>query len=89
MLPKVNPLRTVTVDGYTVEVFDFADLWILPEPAPSNWHELVYRVSVNGVKVKGSARAARVGTKLVADLNRFRTPEGQNAFIAIADWLKS
>ena len=88
-LPKVTPFQTRTVDGYLVEVFDCADLWLLPEPAPAYWHEIVYRISKDGRKVKGSARAAKIGAYLVEQLKKYRTAEGQNAFISIREWLNS
>lgn len=89
MEPKINVVTSRIWHEYTIETFNFADTWRLAEPVPPNWNTLVYRVMKNGEKCKNfPLTVARIGSQLVEDLNRFKTPEGENAFIAIKRWLE-
>lgn len=88
METKINVITARTWKGYTIEAFNYADTWRLEESAPESWNTLVYRVMKNGKKCKKFPdTAARIGSQLVEDLNRFKTPEGENAFISILKWL--
>ena len=85
----IRVITSRTIDQYKVEVNNYADNWQLQGPVPDSWNELVYRVMKDDKKVKNiPLRIAKIGAKLVDDLNRFYTPEGTNAFIEIANWMK-
>ena len=88
-MDKVKIITSRTFGKYTIEVFNFADTWLVKDqPAPANWNELVYRVIKDGKKVeKFPDRIARIGNELVQDLKRYRTADGENAFIMISNWL--
>lgn len=85
----IKIITSRTYHEYTIEVFNFADTWRLPEPAPQDWNELVYQVTKNGKKLKKfPITVAKIGTQLVRDMNKFRTASGENAMIEIAKWLR-
>jgi len=41
---KIRVLREVQRGDYLIQVFNYADTWLLDAPAPAEWDTLVYRV---------------------------------------------
>jgi hypothetical protein len=69
MSRAITVLREERSGPFTVQVYDFADTWLLDTPAPASWHGLVYRIlDEAGVELSRIAiprDIARLGARLV------------------------
>ena len=70
MARTVTVLREERKGPFTVQVFDFADTWLLDTPVPANWHGLVYRIlDEAGVEINPGYAISRLGAQLVREEN--------------------
>jgi len=70
MARTVTVLREERKGPFTVQVFDFADTWLLDTPVPENWHGLVYRVLVQEIEWQQRQipyAISRLGAQLVRE----------------------
>jgi hypothetical protein len=68
--PPVNVLAEVQVEGYTVQVYNFKDAWLLESPPPPDWNVIVYRVLWGSRKLRNVEKGVPhkvclMGTQLV------------------------
>lgn len=68
----INILAEEKHGAYTLEVYNYADTWLLEdEPAPDNWHELVYSVKKNGhITRHYPPSIAKIGASMVEHMNK-------------------
>jgi hypothetical protein len=91
-MKTITPYKTIAEGPYRIELIDFADTWTLDTPAPDNWHELVYRVFLNGNHLTNEqipAHVANIGDEMVREWNQWRTDQNKNAWIEIREWMSA
>lgn len=72
MSRAVTVIREEQRGPFTIQVFDFADTWLLDTPVPANWHGLVYRVLASDIELHDRQvpyHVAHLGAKLVREEN--------------------
>ena len=72
---KIHPLTEKQAGKLTIQVYDYADNWIIDGPCPEEWHEIVYRVLRNGKATKSILPSiAKIGAQMVEEYNRIHSP---------------